>query len=79
MTTLDIKSFYTTSLQLILVGLNLVFKTILIICLVYFILIKVELPQEELPKILITQLLSKKNHPIEELPKISRTEMKAVN
>ena len=52
----DIKSFYTTSSQHTLVGLNLIFGTILIFCSFHFIPIQGNLPQEEIPKILITQL-----------------------
>ena len=50
------KGFYTTSLQQNLVGLNLVFETILIFYSVDSILIQVNLSQEQIPKILITQL-----------------------
>ena len=54
MITSDVK----TSLQHTLVGLNLVFGVILIICLVHFTLIQIDLPQKEVPKILIIQLLN---------------------
>ena len=50
------KGFYTTSLQQNLVGLNLVFETILIFYSVDSILIQVNLSQEQIPKILITRL-----------------------
>ena len=50
------KGFYTTSLQQNLVGLNLVFETILIFYSVDSTLIQVNLSQEQIPKILITQL-----------------------
>ena len=60
MITSDVK----TSLQYTLVGLNLVFGVILIICLVHFTLIQIDLPREEVPEILIIQL------PKEELLKI---------
>ena len=52
----DIKGFYTTSSQHTLVGLNLIFGTILIFCSFHFIPIQGNLPQEEIPKILINQL-----------------------
>ena len=51
-----ITSDVKTSSQHILVGLNLVFGIILILCLVHFTLIQIGLPQEEVPKILIIQL-----------------------
>ena len=54
MITSDVKS----SSQHTLVGLNLVFGIILIICLVHLTLIQIDLPQEEVPKILIIQLLN---------------------
>ena len=44
-----------TSSQHTLVGLNLVFGIILIFCLVRFTLIQIDLPQEEVPEILIIQ------------------------
>ena len=56
MITSDIKSFYATSLQHTLEGVNLFFGTALIFYSVHFILIQVNLPKEEIPKILITQL-----------------------
>ena len=52
MITSDVK----TSSQHTLVGLNLVFGIILIFCLVHFTLIQIDLPQEEVPEILIIQL-----------------------
>lgn len=56
MMTSDIKSFHSTFLQHTRVGLNLIFGTILIFCLVHSILIQVNLPQQEIPKIIITHL-----------------------
>ena len=50
------QSFYITSLNNTLKRLNLVTGTILIIYSVHFILIQVNLPQVELPKMLITQV-----------------------
>ena len=54
MITFHIKRFYTTSPQHTLVELNLAFGTILISFSVHFILIQVNLPLEEIIKILIT-------------------------
>ena len=56
----DIKSFYTTSSQHSLVGLNLIFGTISIFCSFHFILIQANLPQEEISKILITYLSNRR-------------------
>ena len=50
--TSDIKRFYASSSQHTLVGLNLILGTILIFRSIHFILIQVNLPQEEIPKIL---------------------------
>ena len=52
MITSDIKRFYASSSQHTLVGLNLILGTILIFRSIHFILIQVNLPQEEIPKIL---------------------------
>ena len=41
-----------------LVVLNLVFGIILILCLAHFTLIQIDLPQEEVPEILIIQLIN---------------------
>ena len=54
MITSDIK----TSSQHTLVGLNLAFGINIFFCLVHFTLIQIDLPQEEVPKILIIQLLN---------------------
>ena len=60
MITSDIKNFYKTSSQQTLLGLYLVLETILIFFSVHFILIQVNLPQEKIQKMLITQLPNKK-------------------
>ena len=52
MISFGIKGFHTTSSQHALLGLNLVFRTILIFYSVRFILIQVNLPREEIPTIL---------------------------
>ena len=51
-----VSSDIKTSSQHTLVGLNLVFGIILIFCLVHLTLIQIDLPQEEVPEILIIQL-----------------------
>ena len=60
MITSDIKDFYKTSSQHTQLGLYLVLETILIFFSVHFILIQVNLPQEKIQKMLITQLPNKK-------------------
>ena len=60
MISFDIKIFYTTSSQHSLVGLNLVFGTILIFFSVRLILIQVNVPKEKIPRILITKFTNRR-------------------